>query len=75
MPDSLDDLLTNDQEAQAFFDSLPMFIQDQLREEGEDITTKEALSGLANMAMSSGLKLDQYMPMFEDETDSEIDLL
>lgn len=75
MPDSLQDLFNKDREAQEFFDSLPMFIQDQIRTNAGDIQSKQQLSGIANQAMHGGLLLGQYKPMFEDETDSRIDLL
>ncbi|MEA4898328.1 hypothetical protein ACH6CV_11605 [Bacillota bacterium Meth-B3] len=75
MPDSLGELLTRDREARAFFDSLPMFIQDQARQSAACIETREELSGFANEAARSALKLPQYRPMFEDETDSGADLM
>jgi len=74
MPDSLSDLFDRDQDARNFFDSLPMFIQDQIQSNVRGITTREELSGVAHQIMHDGLLLDQYKPMFEDETDSEIDL-
>lgn len=74
MPDSLQDLLDTDREAQAFFDSLPMFVRDQMRLNAMNIQTKEELSGRANQAMHDSLQLEQYKPIFEDETDSRIDL-
>lgn len=75
MPDDLQNLLDNDQEALAFFDSLPMFARDQVMHRAARITTREELSGVANQAMHDALQLEQYRPMFEDETDSKIDLL
>lgn len=74
MPDSLQDLFDTDQEAYAFFQSLPMFVQDQLRASATRIQTKEELSGMANDIARAGLRQEQYQPMFEDETDSQIDL-
>lgn len=75
MSDSLRDLFEKDREAQDFFDSLPMFIQDQIQSRAHSVQTKEELSGLANQAMHDALLLEQYKPMFEDETDSDIDLM
>ena len=75
MPDTLRDLLEGDREAYEFFQSLPMFVQDRMAERGDRIQTKEELSGLANEAMRDGLSLDQYAPVFEDETDSDVDLM
>lgn len=74
VPDSLQDLFDKDQEAYAFFQSLPMFVQDQIRANAENIQSKEELSGMANNAAREALMLDPYKPMFEDETDSKIDL-
>ena len=74
MPDSLRDLFDKDQEAHAFFQSLPMFVQDRIRRHEAGIQTKEELSGIAHNAAREGLQLRQYAPMFEDETDSDIDL-
>ena len=74
MPDSLRDLFDKDQEAYAFFQSLPMFVQDYIHRHAAGIQTKEELSGIAHHAAREGLRLDQYTPMFEDETDSGIDL-
>lgn len=75
MPDSLQDLFSKDQEAYAFFRSLPMFVQDQIQANAANIQTKEELSGMANNVARDGLQLNQYQPMFEDETDSDIDLM
>lgn len=75
MPDTLGELLARDREARAFFDSLPMFIQDQARNSAVRIETREELSGFANEAARSALKLPQYRSMFEDETDSKADLI
>lgn len=75
MPDSLDDLLDNDREAYAFFQSLPMFVRDRLMENADTIQTREELSGFANDAMRDALSLEQYEPIFEDETNSDIDLM
>lgn len=75
MPDSLKDLFDKDQEAYAFFQSLPMFVQDQILIHAADIQTREELSGRANNIARNGLRQKQYKPMFEDETDSQIDLL
>jgi len=75
MPDSLNDLFNSDREAYEFFESLPMFIQDRIITHGEQIQTKEELSAFANEAMRDGLSLDQYAPIFEDETDADIDLM
>ena len=74
MPDSLQDLFDKDQEALAFFQSLPMFVQDHVRRHAGGIQTKEELSGIAHNAAREDLQFGQYAPMFEDETDSDIDL-
>ena len=74
MPDSLQDLFAKDQEAHAFFQSLPMFVQDHIRRHARGIQTKEELGGIAHTVAREGLQLGQYAPMFEDETDSDIDL-
>lgn len=73
MPDSLFELLEQDAEALDFFESLPMFVQDQMVNRPTDIRSKEELSGYANMSAQKALKLDQYRPMFEDETASGAD--
>lgn len=75
MPDNLQDLLEKDREANAFFESLPMFVRDHVMNRATEIMTKEELSGVANQAMHDAFQLEQYSPMFEDETDSEADLL
>ncbi|NLG24652.1 MAG: hypothetical protein GX558_04805 [Clostridiales bacterium] len=75
IPDDLHDLLDSDQEALAFFESLPMFARDQVMHRAAQISTKEELGGVANQAMHDALQLDQYRTMFEDETDSKIDLI
>jgi len=74
MADSLRDLFAKDQEAYAFFQSLPMFVQDHIHRHAAGIQTKEELSGLAHNAAREGLQAGAYAPMFEDETDSDIDL-
>ena len=74
MPDSLQELFDNDREAAAFFATLPMFVQDQVRAMGTVVRTREELASLANNVARDGLKLSQYRTVFEDETDSEIDL-
>ena len=74
LPDSLHDLFDKDQEAYAFFQSLPMFVQDQIQANANHIQTKEDLGGMAYNAARDGLRLEQYQPMFEDETDNDIDL-
>jgi len=74
MPSSLQDLFNQDQDAYAFFQSLPMFVQDHIKRHAHHIQTKEELSGMAHNAARQGLQLEQYAPMFEDETDSDIDL-
>lgn len=75
MPDSLGDLLNRDSQSERFFHSLPMFIQDQLKRVGGQIQSREELGGLANEMMREGLKMDEYNTMYEDETDSDIDLM
>lgn len=75
MADTLHDLLENDLDALDYFDSLPAFVQDQLMARAEEIQTIEEMSGYANQSMHDALLLDQYKPLFEDETDSELDLL
>jgi phytoene/squalene synthetase len=75
MPDDLQDLLEKDRDARAFFASLPMFARDQVVARSRQITNKEDLSGIANQAMHDAFQLDQYRTMFEDETDSDIDLI
>lgn len=52
-----------------------MFVQDQIQANAANIQTKEELSGMAHNAARDGLQLNQYRPMFEDETDSDIDLM
>jgi len=74
MPNSLQDLFSQDQGAYAFFQSLPMFVQDHIKRHAHRIQTKEELSGMAHNAARDGLQLGQYATMFEDETDSDIDL-
>jgi hypothetical protein len=74
MPDSLQNLFDNDREAAAFFATLPMFVQDQVRAKAEVVRTREELASLANNIAREGVKLSQYRSVFEDETDSEIDL-
>lgn len=73
MADNLQDLLEKDREALNFFRSLPMFIQDQTMDQSEKIQTIADLSAVANESMHDAFLLDQYKPMFEDETDSDID--
>ncbi len=75
MPNSLKALFDTDREAYAFFMSLPMFTKDQIRANAHQITDRAALSAMAHNASHDALKLEQYEPMFEDETDSEIDLM
>ena len=75
MPNSLQDLFDKDREAYAFFQSLPIFVQDQVKSRSKDIQTKEELSGIANNVMHDALLLDQYETLFEDETDSSIDMM
>ena len=75
MPDSLRELFDQDREARAFYDSLPLFIRDKIVLQASEIQNKEELSGLANEYMRDALKLDQYTAIFEDETDSDADLL
>ena len=75
MPDSLQDLFDQDTEARAFYDSLPMFIRHKIDAEADGIQSKAELSGRANDHMRSALGLEQYKSMFEDETDSPIDLM
>lgn len=74
MPDSLQELFSTDREAAAFFATLPMFVQDQVRARAEDVHSREELASLANNFARQGLKQSQYQPIFEDETDSRIDL-
>jgi len=74
MPDSLHDLFDKDQESYAFFRSLPMFVQDQIQANASRIQTKEDLGGMAHNAARDGLRLEQYQPLFEDETNSDVDL-
>jgi len=74
VPDSLQDLFDKDQEAHAFFQSLPMFVQDHIKRHSRSIQTKEELGAIAHDAAREGLQLGQYAPLFEDETDSHIDL-
>lgn len=74
MPDSLQDLFDKDQEAYAFFQSLPMFVQDAVRRHAAGIQTKEELSGVAHNAAREGLQTEAYAPIFEDETTSDTDL-
>lgn len=74
MPDSLQDLLDSDREAAAYFQSLPMFVQDQIRAKPGAAQTREQLASLANNLARDGLRLPQYQSVFEDETDSNIDL-
>ncbi len=73
MADNLPDLLEKDLEAQDYYTSLPMFVQDQVAARAGEIHTIADLSAFANESMRDALLLDQYKPMFEDETDSEID--
>ena len=75
MPDDLRDLLERDLDAREFFDSLPMFARDHVVRRASEIGTREMLSGVANQAMHDAFQLDQYRTMFEDETDSDIDLI
>ena len=75
MPDTLNELLESDREAYEFYQSLPMFIRDRMAERADEIQTKEELSGLANEAMRDGLSIEQYAPIFEDETNSDADLI
>ncbi|MGI6239545.1 MAG: hypothetical protein ACOYI5_07950 [Christensenellales bacterium] len=75
MPDNLPDLLEKDRDAYNFYHSLPMFIQDQLDARAPEIQSAAALSAFANQSMHDALLLDQYKPMFEDETESEIDFV
>lgn len=74
MSDSLRQLLNNDQEASAFFGSLPMFVQDRVRARADQVRTREELASLANNIARDGLRLSQYRGIFQDETDSDIDL-
>ncbi|NLD59832.1 MAG: hypothetical protein GX647_09285 [Clostridiales bacterium] len=75
MPDNLRDLLEKDRDALDYYNSLPMFIRDRAGSHSEEIQTKADLSAYANQSMHDALLLDQYKPMFEDETDSDIDFV
>jgi hypothetical protein len=75
MADNLSDLLQKDRDARDFYDSLPLFIRDQTRTHSEEIQTIADLSAFANMSMHDALLLGQYQTMFEDETDSEADMI
>ena len=74
MLDPLQDLFDRDREAYAFFQSQPLFVQEHLRQNAANIQTREEMSGIANNAIRQELKRDEYLPMFEDETDSDSDL-
>ncbi len=71
----LNELLETDEKAFDLFQSMPIYVQHKVREVSGEIRTREELSAYANKAMSDGLKLDQYRPMFEDSSGNEIDFL
>jgi hypothetical protein len=73
MAGNLNELLEMDRDALAFYESLPMFVRDQTARHAREIRTIADLSAFANESMRDGLLLRQYRPMFEDETDSDID--
>lgn len=70
---SLDELLESDAEASRFFESLPMFIQDQIRHAPEKVQTTQELCAFAHNAMSEGLNRPQYKSLFEDDSSNPID--
>lgn len=67
-------LLETDGRAYEFFQTLPIFVQDAVREHADQIRTKAELSAYANQAISDGLSKQPYRNMFEDSTNSDIDL-
>jgi len=71
--DDLHSLLENDSRAYEMFTSMPIYVQDKIREARDHIRTREELSGYANRYMGDGLKRDEYRPMFEDSGSNEID--
>ena len=73
MANNLPDLLEKDIDALDFYYSLPPFIQHQIMTRPNGIQTMEDLSSIAKKSMHDALLLDQYKPMLEDETGSEID--